>query len=133
MTDLPAPNSSKKPLLLVVEEEEGILRLLQLALGRHGFDVLAAANGKDALQIYRDQGAAIKLVLMDVRMRNLTGPETLVKLREMNAGVRCCFMTGDSSINISDKLLALGALRVFHKPFPSLTDLADTLRELAKD
>ncbi|HMF15715.1 MAG TPA: response regulator [Gemmataceae bacterium] len=114
--------------ILVVEEEEGIRSLLQLILVNEGFKVLLTGNGQDALNLYRDQGSTIDLVLMDVRMQHLDGPTTFTALRSMNDQVRCCFMTGDASSDREQELLALGGLHVFRKPFPSLSELIRTIQ-----
>ena len=114
--------------ILVVEEEEGIRSLLQLVLADKGFKVLLTGNGQDALNLYRDQGSTIDLVLMDVRMQYLDGPSTFTALRSMNDQVRCCFMTGDASSDREQELLALGGLHVFRKPFSSLSDLIRTIQ-----
>lgn len=113
--------------ILIVEEEEGIRSLLQLAL-RADFNVLLTANGAEALKLYQSKGAAIDLVLMDVRMQHMDGPSTLAALRQVNERVRCCFMTGDTSSDREQELLALGGLHVFRKPFASLDELVHTLR-----
>jgi CheY-like chemotaxis protein len=116
--------------ILVVEEEEGIRCLLQLALTDGGFTVLLSGNGQDALKLYQSQGQNIDLVLMDVRMQGMDGPTTFTALRGLNANLRCCFMTGDTSADREQELLALGGLHVFRKPFSSLKDLIRTLRRL---
>ncbi len=119
-------NSIREKTILVVEEEEGIRNLLQLAFSNSGFKVLLAGNGHDALSL--SQGQAIDLVLLDVRMQGLDGPQTFTALRQVNEHVRCCFMTGDTSADREQELLALGGLHVFRKPFPSLNELTQTLQ-----
>jgi CheY-like chemotaxis protein len=123
---------AKKELhLLIVEEEEGVRQLLKLALERDGFSVATAAGGQQGVDYFRANAAAIDLVLLDVRMRGIDGPQTLALIQQLQPQVRACFMTGDTAGSRTEELLGLGALRVFHKPFSSLADLAGTLRELA--
>jgi len=110
-----------------VEEEEGIRNLLKLALTRAGFKVILTSNGHDAVKLYQAQGPTIDLVLMDVRMQGMDGPTTFTALRSLNEHIRCCFMTGDTSSDREQELLALGGLHVFRKPFPSLSQLVRTL------
>jgi DNA-binding NtrC family response regulator len=124
--------TAKKPVLLVVEEEDSVRHLLELALGRQGFNVLGARSGTHALSIYRKQGSDIDLVLVDVRMDGLSGPETVSKLREINPDVRCCFMSGDTALNKADELLECGVLHIFRKPFLSLVEFANMLRKFVK-
>jgi len=124
----PVPGAENRgKTILVVEEEEGIRNLLLLALSRAGFKVLLTGNGHDAVKFYQSQGPTIDLVLMDVRMQGMDGPTTFTALRSLNEHIRCCFMTGDTSSDREQELLALGGLHVFRKPFPSLSQLVRTL------
>jgi DNA-binding NtrC family response regulator len=130
MTEPLSGKRSEAPLLLVVEEDDGVRRMLQIALATYGFDVLVAADGREAVEHYRRLGDRVDLVLMDVRMEGLSGPETLSILQQLNPDVRCCFMSGDTSSLRWGELIRLGALQVFPKPFPSVEELARTLRVL---
>jgi DNA-binding response OmpR family regulator len=124
-------STRRTPVLLIVEEEPAVLHLLELALGQKGFDVIAATNGYEAVEIYEEQADDIDLVLVDVRMNELGGPETFAKLREINPDVRCCFMSGgDTAVNKTDALLDSGALQVFRKPFISLNEFTAALHKL---
>jgi DNA-binding response OmpR family regulator len=107
---------AKTPVILVVDDEPAIGTLLNVALRRQGFDVLVACSGQQALDVYRQRHEAIALILMDVRMPGLSGPETLYLLRQINAQVRCCFMTGYSGEYTEKELLEQGAAFIFAKP-----------------
>lgn len=128
---LPSKEDREKT-ILVVEEEEGIRNLLRLALCNCGFKVHLTANGNDALKLYQTHGPSIDLVLLDVRMQGMDGPATFTALRQVNDQVRCCFMTGDSSADREQELVALGGLHVFRKPFSSLNELVQTLESFMK-
>jgi DNA-binding NtrC family response regulator len=119
----------KKPHLLIVEEEEGVRQLLRLAMERYGFTVSTAASGQEGIDYYRQHGPAVDVVLLDVRMKGLDGPQTFCQLQKLNPKVRACFMTGDTAASRGPELMAMGALEVFHKPFNSLAALAQRLRD----
>jgi len=124
-------NHSENPedlILLIVEEDDGVRRLLKSVLPQFGFGVLIAANGKEALELYAQHSLRIGLVLMDVNMTGLSGMETFGAMQEMNAGVRCCFMSGDTSASRWPDLLRMGGLCVIEKPFRSLHELSQTLK-----
>ena len=116
--------------LLVVEEDEAVRSFLNVALKNKSFEVLLAASGTEALQLFREHADRIRLVLMDVNMEGLDGPETLVQLQQMKPGVTCCFMSGDTSAARWPDLLAIGARKVFTKPFSSIQDLAQALHQI---
>jgi two-component system OmpR family response regulator len=121
--------TAEAPAVLVVEDESAVRRLLELALHLHGFRVLLAANGQEAVDLYQQQHEAIALVLTDVRMPGLDGPETLAALQQINPAVRCCFMSGNTGPYTADGLRELGAAFI-DKPF-SLDALAALLGEVA--
>ena len=115
--------------VLIVDDDRAVLRLFALVLQRAGFAVRTAASGREAVDIYRQDPAQIGLVLLDVRMPEQNGPDTLAALRAINPAVRCCFITGESSGHTDEDLLSKGALAVLKKPV-SHDDLTLTLRKL---
>ncbi len=123
-----SPDLLRPPTVLVVDDEPAILALLAEVLGRAGFVVVTAGGGEEAVAAYRR--GRIDLVLLDVRMAPWNGPWTLCELRRLDPRVRAAFMSGDAGGYTADDLLALGALRVFAKPFGSSDGLVAALREL---
>jgi CheY-like chemotaxis protein len=77
--------------------------------------VVLASNGPDAIEILRQQ--SIDVVLLDVQMPGMDGPQTLTVLNELQIPVRCCFVTGNIGKYTSDELLRLGATGIVQKPF----------------
>jgi CheY-like chemotaxis protein len=116
--------------VLVVDDEHLVRIMLQLGLERDGFDVWLASNGREAIELYRKEGENIAVVVLDVRMPGLDGPATLDVLRELNPGVRVCFISGDLGDYKPEALLQRGAAYVLTKPF-HLNQLAHVLRLLA--
>lgn len=116
--------------VLVVEDNEAILGLLKVALQEYGFNTILVASSEEAVHVFQQQQDRIALVLMDVQMPGLDGPETLDVLRKINPAIRCCFMSGHpGKHNITD-LQKTGAFFIW-KPF-GLSELAALLRELAE-
>lgn len=71
---------ANEPLVLAVDDEMGILRLIRLELSAQGFRVLTASSGKEALELAEANRPDI--VLLDVVMPEMTGHEVLTALRE---------------------------------------------------
>jgi CheY-like chemotaxis protein len=103
-----------KPIILVVDDREDLRKLLNITLQQQGFDVWLAASGEEALEIYQNH-QGVDLVLLDVHMPGLSGPDTCRGLRQLDPDVRCCLMSGDARACDSD-LLACEAEFIFEKP-----------------
>lgn len=103
--------------VLVVDDDEAVRALLEIALGAHGFSVRLAGDGREGAAVYREHAATIDLVLLDVRMPGWDGPQTLAAIRALAPLACCCFMSGDTGEYTEHALLALGAAAVFRKPF----------------
>jgi CheY-like chemotaxis protein len=118
------------PAEILVVDHNPLMRLfLASVLPRYGFAVHAAGTGEEALDLYRRHREALSLVLLDVEMPGLDGPQTLTALRELNPSVRCCLMTGGAHGFTPQQLRELGAIAFLQKPFGRPEALAWALRE----
>jgi two-component system, OmpR family, response regulator len=118
-------------IVLVVDDEPLVLGLLATALPRFGLGVLAAGRGEAAVGLFEAHRGRIGAVLLDVQMEPWDGPRTLAELRRLDPTVPAAFMSGNTGRYSADELLALGAARVFPKPFKDLAAVASAIRELA--
>jgi CheY-like chemotaxis protein len=116
--------------VLIVDDEPAVRGMLGVGLRTHGFAVWLAADGREALDLYRRHRLAIDVVLLDVRMPGQDGPQTLAALQELNPLIRCCFMSGDLGGYTAERLRHFGAATVIQKPF-RLAVLAQLLAGLA--
>ncbi len=117
--------------ILIVDDDPLIRQLLQRFLGASGFKPLTAGSGREAAEVFRRHHADIDLVLMDVRMPGLSGPETIEELRRIEPELRYCYMSGDLGDHSPEDLLKRGALHLFAKPF-AMHYLIDTLHRLTQ-
>jgi len=92
-TDQNVP-ASGSGIILVVEDEEGLRTLLARVLQNHGFRVLTALNGDDALALAERQAEPANLLLTDVVMPGLSGATLAERLRQKWPGMRVLFMSG---------------------------------------
>jgi CheY-like chemotaxis protein len=72
--------------VLVVYDEHAVRITVRLGLEQNGFDVWLASCAQEAIQLYRHHRDSIDLVLLDVRMPGIDGPQTLELLRALNPG-----------------------------------------------
>lgn len=92
--------------VLVVEDEEGVRRLLTHVLRRRGYQVLEAADGDEALRLFAERGDGIHLVLTDMVMPKMSGRELGQRLQTLRPDIRLMFMSGYTN----DVLVRTGAL-----------------------
>ena len=121
--------AERRPGVLVVDDEEDIRRVLQVGLRSYGLAVWVAADGHEAVEVYRSFRDDIDITLLDVRMAGRDGPQTFLALRELDPDARACFMSGFAGQYSDQNLLDLGALVVFKKPL-RLGELAHRLLAL---
>jgi|ERR1019366_1815416 DNA-binding NtrC family response regulator len=111
--------------ILVVDNDEGVGAFLKTALQGHGFTVFVASSGRKAIKLFRAK--PIDIVLMDIGMPDLSGPETLKMLQSIRPDVACFFMTASSPLT---KEHLAGAIDVFEKPFRKFSEVVRTFSEI---
>ena len=89
----PEPSRGSETILLV-EDEQAVRNVATRVLMNQGYFVLAACNGEEALAIAEKVGGAIDLILTDVVMPDMAGPELVERLLERWPGLRAVYMSG---------------------------------------
>src|SRR5262245_36346677 len=112
-----AAESQVKPGILIVDDDPMLLALLRAALACQGLEVWTSDSGQGAIQQYERHRERSGVVLLDVCMPGLDGPATLAELRRLNPAVQACFMSGFLGGHSTASLEALGAVRLYEKPF----------------
>jgi signal transduction histidine kinase len=103
--------------ILVVEDEDGIRRLIRNLLQQRGYHVIHASDGADALEVARRYESPIDLVITDVVMPQLSGPEMVKRLREERSEFKVIFMSGYAQNGTLDVTSACEDAEVLEKPF----------------
>jgi CheY-like chemotaxis protein len=121
----------RMPRILIIEDNEAVLRVMSRMLTGSGYDVQEASNGKAGLALYRQW--ATDIVITDIVMPDVEGLEVIRELRKTDPTVRIIAMSG-GGIGSAEKYLALaqtfGAGSVLNKPFTQeelMTVVADAL------
>ena len=115
--------------LLLVEDEAAVRSSARRLLERHGYTVIEARHGADALRIVEAGDRAVDLVITDVVMPEMGGRELVERLRTRHPGVKVLFMSGYSERAVaSDGVMPPGTGFV-EKPF-TIEQLTRRTREL---
>ena len=120
-----------REVILVVDDEPFVLNIVCSVLSHAGFEVLRAASGQEALAIGRSRTAPIRLMLSDVVMPGLSGPQLADAFKESHPETECIFMAGlPDTQEVFDRILSRG--RAFlPKPFVPKTLLNKIYEVLA--
>ena len=103
--------------VLLVEDDEILLRLTRQMLEEHGHSVIAAADTKRALEHVHSNGEGIDILLTDVVMPGMSGPELAARLQRRHPGLKVVYMSGyTGELLASDELLRSGSA-FLEKPF----------------
>lgn len=105
--------------ILVVDEEEAIRRMTGALLRQSGYEVLLAGSGGEACSLYRNQMSTIRMVLLDLNLRHLSGVKTAASLRQLNPEARIVVTSGAGAQARSIALEKIKAQEFLAKPFPS--------------
>ncbi len=118
MTSSPrnAASGDRRPTVLVVDNETYLLRLAEVAMGKTGFAVVTAENGKEALDVFHRERPDI--VLLDMNMPIMDGCTACARLRQMPAGthVPILMMTGYDDPDSIKRSYEAGATDFVVKP-----------------
>ena len=100
--------------ILLVDDEEGIRKVLRIALEDAGYEVLTARNGVEALRIYRDERPPI--VLTDIKMPEMDGIELLRNIKQESADTEVIIITGHGDLDLAIKSVKFEATDFVTKP-----------------
>ena len=88
--------------VLVADDNEMLRSLATTILRRHGYRVLSAEDGQEAVEVYEREAGRIDLVILDLTMPRLSGREALQRLRRIDPHVRVLLASGYSTDHLAD-------------------------------
>jgi two-component system, cell cycle sensor histidine kinase and response regulator CckA len=113
---------------LLVEDEATVRASVRRLLEWHGYHVIEAGNGSEALRIYQDNPGVIDLVLTDLVMPEMGGHELVEQLRVLNPALRVVFMSGYTERAVANEGAMPSRTGFVEKPF-TVDTLMRRLRE----
>jgi PAS domain S-box-containing protein len=115
--------------ILVVEDEDLVLDVASRILTRHGYHVLAARGGAEALALVSEHRGTIHLLLTDVVMPGLTGKQVSERVMERLPRIRVLYMSGYPEAVITSQGVVPRGIHLVSKPFVA-ADLLDRVRAI---
>ena len=113
--------------VLVVEDEDNVRELLRRQLGSAGYQAVLAARAEEALRVLEDPKQRVDLLLTDIVMPTMRGPELARRAVLLRPGLRVLYMTGYPNTSAMGDTTATAPPNVIWKPF-SAADLTTAIR-----
>ncbi|MFW5869576.1 MAG: response regulator [Planctomycetota bacterium] len=118
---LPPQAGTQKPVrdttVLVVDDEDTVRTVAGEILRRHGFEVIEADDGRQAVEIYRDRGDEIDAVLLDLTMPHMDGEEAFREIRRINPRAKVLLASGYNEQDTLSRFVGKGLAGFVAKPF----------------
>ena len=103
--------------ILVVEDEPAMREVTRRILSRSGYQVITAANGREAIQVATNHDGGIDVLVTDIVMPQMLGQEAAERIGALQPGVKVLFMSGYTRGVLDSKGIAAGEINLIQKPF----------------
>jgi CheY-like chemotaxis protein len=115
--------------ILIAEDDDDVRETMRLILENLGYKVFAAGNGSEAVELFLRVKSSVDLVLLDVIMPVLNGPEAAARMSAIKPHLAFIFMTGYGIDSKLRELRTIEKTAILQKPFDAW-QLANKLREV---
>jgi CheY-like chemotaxis protein len=110
--------------ILVVEDAGDLREITELILKKAGYQVITANSGAQALKLLGHLHGEIDLLLTDVVMPRMQGPELVERIKAVHPGIRVLYMSGYAQTILGDGGTLADGVLLIEKPFPETVLLA---------
>lgn len=125
-----APVSGGKERIFVVDDEPAVRGVMMIVLRKYGYEILSAADGEEAVNLFPSKQTEIDLVMLDLTMPKLSGRDTFRRLREMRPDIPIVISSGyPVELEPFTKEVGSAPNGFVQKPF-EVSDLARTVRSV---
>jgi PAS domain S-box-containing protein len=100
--------------ILLIDDEEDILKVLSMSLQIDGYEVVTASNGNEGVELFKQTSPQI--VLTDIKMPGMDGLQVLKQIKQLAPYVEVIIITGHGEIDSAIEALQYGASDFIHKP-----------------
>jgi CheY-like chemotaxis protein len=127
VTDVETVSPKRREITILLVEDDEIMRsLTRQLLQEHGYVVVEADDGKSALDLIKSHAAPIDLLLTDVVMRHMSGPELAERLSTSHPTLKVVYMSGYTGELMANREILKAGVTFLEKPF-SRTALLNTI------
>ncbi len=115
--------------VLLIDDEEIVIGVGRQMLEKLGFSVLTAKNGKEALEVYKNNQNDIDFVVLDMIMPGMGAADTYDELQSINPAIRVLLSSGYGTDQQTSELLSRGCRGFIQKPF-NMQSLSEKIEEI---
>ncbi|MCB2184283.1 MAG: PAS domain S-box protein [Desulfobulbaceae bacterium] len=115
--------------ILVVDDDDIMLETACAILKSAGYDVLAARNGQEGVDIYREKQSSLSAILLDLVMPIMSGKETYLEIKKINPDAKVLLSSGFRHDERVDDVMQLGVNGFLQKPY-TMENLTKTMKEI---
>jgi two-component system cell cycle sensor histidine kinase/response regulator CckA len=119
----PQPKTTERT-ILVVDDNPAVRGALEMLLDASGFRVLAAKDAAEAATMFAAQADTVDLLISDLVLPQINGPEMYDRLKQIRPSLRCVLMSGFPLADEQERLHKHGIRHWIQKPF-TMNDLID--------
>ncbi|MDA3901914.1 MAG: PAS domain S-box protein [Desulfuromusa sp.] len=127
--EIPATPLQETGLVLLVDDEKTIRDIGKEMLNEFGFETVTACDGKEALDIFKQQHHQIRFVLMDLTMPRMNGDEAFREFKRIDPAVKVIICSGYNEQEVSQKFVGKGWAGFLKKPY-HFSELQKKIQEL---
>ena len=128
MLDRARKNMSDEKKILIVDDDKDIVKIVTTMLEGRGWDVTAAYNGREALDMVN--ASRPDIILLDIMMPEMNGIEVLKRIKKMDSGVRIVMITAFGDVESYLDSMELGAYEYINKPIET-DELLDMIEKIS--
>jgi CheY-like chemotaxis protein len=103
--------------ILVVDDEEGVRQVCRMMLSSLGFEVLVAATGEEAIDVFRQHAREVCCVILDLTMPRTDGVTTFREIRKINGDAKVILSSGFAEREVLRKFEGEGLSGFLQKPY----------------
>lgn len=141
-SNMPAESSDSKPhslknwqgsgTVLIVDDEEAVLKVSGEMLRELGFEVITALDGREGIDLYTANMDKIVCVILDLTMPGLDGEQAFRKLRQIKPDIKVLMSSGYNEQEVTERFIGKGLSGFIQKPY-KLSTLSETLRSTLEE
>jgi len=114
--------------VLVIDDEEMVRRVAKSMLESYGYNVLVAGDGTSALELFKEVGHQISVVVLDLTMPSMSGEEIFRRLRTIRSNVRVILSSGYNEVEAVKRFTGKSLTGFIQKPYSAI-QLAQKVRD----